>query len=337
MCCIHPAVKRSWSGFAIRVGGGGRGFAAVEVLIALAVLGMAACVMMVGASRGRANARATESVGKLRQIGALIMQYGGDYQGLSPALSWQPGVTYDSGPWPELARSGEPLVAAAAQAVYIIRRRGNPGLAVQDQWMPCITYTHLVLADHAGMAADDPLFVSPGDGPLLSFRANPASAPMARLPFCSSYEYPAAMYYSGDGPDGGSLRGDSTNSFSLNGGSRSGSRLEPRRLDLMRFPSQKVMVFEQFQRFFGARQAYFMMREARVPMLMGDGSAGVRASGEGAAGAYTSPAGSARSASVYYDPRVFDPTFPGESPVVDGRFRFTHRLLQGVDFGPPLP
>jgi hypothetical protein len=102
-------------------------------------------------------------------------------------------------------------------------------------------------------------------------------------------------------------------------------------------PSRKVMMFDQFQRHFGKRVAYYAYEEARVPLLMADGSTGVRATSESNPGFYPNTPQQWLALRFSYVPRLWEyPTLAGlQSSQLTGHYQWTRGGLRGNDFGAP--
>jgi hypothetical protein len=109
----------------------------------------------------------------------------------------------------------------------------------------------------------------------------------------------------------------------------------------VRYPSHKAMMYETNQRFFGSRELFFMYPEARVPVLMADGSAGVRSIKQSNPGFQPNMPTDPNPTRVLYTPELSweTPTASGEaSETVNGGIRWTRSGLRGRDFaGPEVP
>ena len=311
------------------------GFALVELAALMATMALVTAMVVVTTTRARRTAQLSQSLSNLRFIAACVQQYVPDNAGVLPSYSWRANVTYAStvNGRPVTYVASNDIAAAANQALDIIRRRADPAFSGSQSWIPHITFTHLVLADAYGLKINGGEFTSPGDTPLAEIQAGPPpSDPNQRGRFASSYEFPPAFFYGGETADGGMLRNADTPRFFVYNGNR--GRIRARSIDELVHPSAKALSYEQVSRFFGTRQAFFMYPEARVPIAFFDGSVDVRLSGDANAGGYRS-----------FNQQFFDPanmTYDGTSPPVlsgvsdqiNGRIRWTDRLLGGRDFGP---
>jgi hypothetical protein len=104
------------------------------------------------------------------------------------------------------------------------------------------------------------------------------------------------------------------------------------------FPSQKAMVYEQFQRFFGSRVLYGAYEEARVPILFADGGVSVRATNDSNLGFFPNSPFNPGPLRFNYRPDLGyePPALNGASAeLVTGHYRWTRSGLHGRDFGGP--
>src|SRR5204863_8249070 len=107
----------------------------------------------------RRTARRTVCMSNLGQFGKSIGTYGADYQDRLYAFTWKKGVAYPSVYTDTSKAAGDDVLAAAHQAIDIIRRRGD---RTQGDfsfngtgWIPHIYYTHLVLQDYLNSRLPD--------------------------------------------------------------------------------------------------------------------------------------------------------------------------------------
>ena len=84
------------------------------------------------------------------------------------------------------------------------------------------------------------------------------------------------------------------------------------------------MLFERWQFYYGPRVTYWAMKESRIPLLLADGSAAVRATA--ILGAPAVPPGT---------PNNFPPG--SISNIVVGHYRWTRAGIFGRDYGPEVP
>jgi hypothetical protein len=219
--------------------------------------------------------------------------------------------------------------------------------------VPHLFYGHLVLADYLQQALPAPGYVSPGDHNRLAWQRNPATLfcqltnrpnvgscgpNEARWPYSSSYEQGIAFWcpdgtYTGPNGTVNTVSQASTHfQFTVPSGVPFGRRL----LSEVTYPSQKAMVWEQVQRFYGKRELFFAYAEARVPVMFVDGSVSVRNTQDCNNGFNPNTPSSPSVTNFAYtpDPNWEPPTANGApSENVIGHMRWTRTGIRGRDFG----
>jgi hypothetical protein len=327
-----------------------RGLTLTDVLSSVVVVALIACVLVVSSGRQRAIGSQSESLSNLRQIGTITASYGADHQNRMWGFSWRPDVPVVS-QWADIRfhAGQDALTAAAAQAVDLIRRRTNdPTFPIPSNWAPHIFYSHLVLADYFNAGLPMSPFVAPGDRNrrrwsenIAAFRANQlmpqpdASDPVNwRWPYGSSYELSVGFF----APDartsttGTITQATAHNQFVLVP-SLDGSRPElgGRLLTEVRYPSDKVLMYESAQ-WQGARSGvYFMFEHARIPLLLVDGSAAVRVTSDTNPGWNPEHPTSLPPMTTSYMPSAWEAPAAVSGASVVVHYRFTRWGLRGRD------
>jgi hypothetical protein len=107
------------------------------------------------------------------------------------------------------------------------------------------------------------------------------------------------------------------------------------RMDMIYFPSQKVYIFDIFDRHSQKKTLFHAYTDAKQPLLMFDGSVNVRRTGDSNKGWNPLTPNTMATTSYLYWPSAGEPrTLSGNaSDQVFGHFRWTRRGLKGVDFG----
>lgn len=269
------------------------GFALVELLVVVGIGVLLAALLLIFRGDSRRNARLGQDLANLRYYGASTVAYAADNEDLMWGFSWQAGTT--PGADPDLAFASSSLAAAAHQAVQILRdRTGRMDITPPSAWIAHISYSHLVLTDYNGAVLPDHAAVSTGDRNRTLWRDDPAgfdaglysprpfgTAPALpqerRWPYSSSWQLGVAFFDRATTPSKRLKWGSSQGSFLL----PSAADLGASPLSSVAFPSEKAMMFDEFQRHFGERQAFHAYSEARVPVLAVDGAVVVRTNGEG--------------------------------------------------------
>jgi hypothetical protein len=332
-----------------------RGFGIIDAV--MGVLAVTLIVILVGVNGAgrRGVGAAAESVENLRQIGSITTSYGADYQNRMWGLSWTPQVQGPSN-YPELltsARQGE-LQAAAAQAIDIIRRRSIfTNHPLPPSWFPQLHYSHLVLADYLDMRLPLNMLVSPGDrhrrqwsenpagfvaGAFFPYQPDPADFNSWRWTVSSSYELPPAFW----SPDavtattGAVVQSSNHYTYQIYAPTGGGSPFNgwgPRPLTQVRFPSNKVLMSDTGQWHGGRRDLYYLSDDARVPILMVDGSARVRISRDANQGFQpANPTSPSYTPISSYDRRPWEPEAHVPAGGLRARWRYTRWGIRGRDF-----
>ncbi len=327
-----------------------RGAALVEVVVATAVVCVVLAIFMVAGSDSRRSASVSESLNNLKQFAWAGSAYAGDCNERFWTFSW----TASDNP------TGHPFVddnaAAAAQAIDIIQRRTNINIQQVSTWIPHILYSHLVLADHLNLKLPMAWSVAPGDDKRASWQrcasepdpnqcfltlppgqrpTDGSSNDLLRWMVSTSYQIgPSFISRDMRGPVELTLQSALTNHYTY---TINGSPLGNRLMSQVAFPSRKVMLWDQYQRHFGDRIAYYAYPEARVPLLMADGSAVVRATSESNLGFYPNIPANPNPLAFNYVPRPWEPpTLSGSSvQLMTGYYGWTRGGLAGRDFGAP--
>jgi hypothetical protein len=268
-----------------------RAFALPDLLIVVVVAALLGCVLVVSGAKRRGLGSQSESLGNLRQIGSITGSYGADYQGRMWGFTWTPTQRGPS-QYADLLQyaSQGPLQAVGAQMADIVRRRLDlPQYAVPASWLASVSYSHLVLMDYLDTTTLSSIFRSPGDR--RTWTPPPVVPPNQPDPSWptdlwrhhgSSYELPPAFW----SPDavtvttGAVVQAASHDTYQLinpTGGTT--IQLGARPLTQVQFPSNKVLLADRAE-WQGARtDVFFLYDHARIPMLMVDGSAAVRVTG----------------------------------------------------------
>jgi hypothetical protein len=332
----------------------GHGIVLVECLVACAAVGVLIALLLVMARRDRALAWQAGALSNLREFGAITGMYGADFQDHYWTFSWRSNEVTPS-EYPDLRGPFLTWRAnAAAQATDILRRRaGRTDISPPSNWLPHVNYSQLVLSDYLGVEAPLRIALSPGDRHLQRWSNDPAAyergeflpypipqwVPSQVAPYKSSFQVPAAFF----SPDWG---------YTVSPGSPDGFWDSPEYVVLggrltthVRHPSNKVHLFDFAQWRAGTYDVSYIYPEARVSVLMADGGAAVRPVAQANTGSDPSflegilPI-TFTYVGAWWKPPVITPLGPRYegAGTVTGRFSWTRRGLQGVDFdGPRAP
>jgi hypothetical protein len=326
-------------------------FALIEAALVCIALAVLLSILLVIGNKSRQTAMAGEDLANLRRIGQLTGQYAADNKELFWSFSWKKGQILSQ--FPDLNYASNDLQAGADQAVDIARRlTGNNLLPKITGWIPHIYYSHLPLEDYAGMKLPNRLFIGSGDrnrllwasdiegynaGKFLPVQPNPIGTGW-RWPYSSSFNMVPMIFSKESGSNTINQHGNNYSVFTTTGvvvGQRSTTEIA--------FPSEKVLLHDAHDRHHGQRQPYFAVStgEARVPLLLVDGSADVRATKSANPGWQPQSPTNPQPTSFYYSPTEanspWDPPALSPSGIDNcfGYYRFTRSASKGRDFGGP--
>jgi hypothetical protein len=248
--------------------------------------------------------------------------------------------------------------AHIVEARQLFRDVGDDPLLQIDPtgWVPDVFHGNLALAKHAGIALPSKAFICPSDATLLRWlprdafetelpNLSPLGSPnfARRVRMRPSYSRSAAAWQRDVGPN--VITPISQASF--NGSANPDLQLGERKEGDVSFPSQKVWLFDQQDRHSNRVQMFYAEAEAAQPLLMFDGSVGVRKYADANRSAVP------RSWQVFLPgvgaPRLridYEPIAAlGEAPELrstagsgggrDVKFWYTAGGLRGIDFGGP--
>jgi hypothetical protein len=113
------------------------------------------------------------------------------------------------------------------------------------------------------------------------------------------------------------------------------TRLGPRQLSDVTYPAQKVWVFDLFARHRNKRPMWHAYPMAKQPLMMFDGSVGMRITGEANKGWNPTAKNSPQPTTYTYHPAGNEPpTLSGAAAdIVTGYYRWTRGGIRGVDYG----
>jgi len=294
------------------------------------VLAVVAALLAVGASDSRRRAGLGASEENLHRISRVTTSFAGDNAELYWAFSWKKGESNSQ--YPDLNNAVTDNEAHANQAVDILRRRADPNFPKQNNWIADVFYSTLVLADYLDQGLPSGMVVSPADGQLRGWQIDPKSAPNVRLPYSSSYELPTSFYDKSNSPSRISQASNHA-TFYIPGDCTLGARSSAE----VSYPSQKVHVYDRYQRHFGSRVGFCAYKEVRLPLLFADGAVDVRKTGDGNQGWQPNSPTNPQPTIYYYEPLGYEPPTLGGGPneLVYGYLRWTRQGIGGRDFGGP--
>lgn len=331
-----------------------RAFSLLELATALAAAAVIACVLAPTMAQTQSAHRLSSCAGLLRQLGQGMQSYTTDNSNRLPTFSWRVGNTPATPGSPAAGMfAGNDLDASHMQAREIIwRRAGGFDIGDQGGWIPNIYYNHLVLIDYLGWdLRTRPLFCNEdrhrfrwlaGRQQFLNGTYSTPPYPTLlspRWPFSSSFDY-VPQTWSADGGATALSQGPTHQSWSV-------PSLSPlsRRISEVRYPANKVFMYDSLARHMPERWYFYAYTESRQPLLFFDLSVREKRTGSGNRGFSPTSPTSPSTTAITYQPGL--PPNNWEAPTIAGGtadffqaayYRFTRSGLRGRDFdGPEVP
>jgi type II secretory pathway pseudopilin PulG len=324
--------------------------------VVIAIIALLISILLPALGKARRTARLAICHSNLKQMGVATQSYSADFQDRLFAFTWKAnsnnGVDTADPDAANLlgAQHANDLDAAADQAVYIIRKRGDrTGFPQIRGWIPHVLYTHLVLQDYLASRIPEKMVVCPEDTARLTWQdyrsfdnnafapLQPAVAPGTltatnRWPYSSSYQPGPAMY------DNEAVGQRVTQNGQHNLYYYYGGRLGGRKIADVVSPSNKVLLHDEFDRHFSKIQCYFITQNCRQPLLTFDGAVKVRITRDcNRGGDPNDPTNMTSTVSLSYTNASTGPWDPNPltnpADVGPGYYRFTRGGLRGNDFG----
>jgi prepilin-type N-terminal cleavage/methylation domain-containing protein len=331
------------------------GFTLIELLVVIAIIALLISILLPALGKARRTARLAICHSNFKQMGVATQSYSADFQDRIFGFTWKansnngvdtadPDATNLLGP-----QHATDLDAAADQAVYIIRKRGDrSGFPQIRGWIPHVLYTHMVLQDYLAARIPEKMVVCPEDTARLTWQDyrsfdNNSFAPLQpnvtpgslsssnRWPYSSSYQPPPCMY--DKSPINARIfqQGAHNGYFIYNN-----CNLGNRKIADVSAPSNKVLLMDEFDRHFAKKQCYFITQNCRQPLLTFDGSVKIRVTRDCNVGCDPNTLVSNPGMIQYTNGNTgpWDPD-PLTQPVDQGPgyYRFTRGGLRGNDFG----
>lgn len=332
-----------------------RAFTLIELLVVIAIIALLIGILLPSLGKARASARNVLSQSNMRSLGQSSYGYADAFDDRIFAYSWKAGIEYEI--YCGTPQTGaDDQAAAAIQNQHILRRLTNRCTGPDNirRWLerlPHRRYSHLVLFDYLTAAQPEPIAASPFDRNLINWQSDPldlSAVPYAngqvtdhdndpnwlkinsrqRWAYASTYQVVPAAWNQDRTPSYSPVI-DTPHLFQGIGNVPLGGR----RYGQVSFPSGKVHMFEEFDRFSSSKGIAWMYPEAKCNLLFFDGS--VRAEQSSDCNVGWRPANANQ---LWRQPYVPLDTFPlwfkGDK---DDRwfqyYRWTREGLAGLDFG----
>ncbi len=338
-----------------------KAFTLIELLVVIAIIALLIGILLPALAKAKLTAKNVLSQANMSQLNVGSATYSADNRDLIPTYSWRAGkvVTFCDG---KTQTATDDTDAAGKQAQDILMRA--TGRCTTDtkfrriDILPHRRYNHLVLLDYLTDKQPEQIAASPFDANLLQWQENPDDISVANnipymgpvdsgydsssnfrrpgvkqlWPFASSYQtVPAAWNTDGIGGQATYIPIASTPHLFQG---TAGVQLGRRKYLQVAYPSMKVYMFEEFDRFTDREGLYFAYPESRNNLQFFDGSVRTERTGD------ANPGWNPSAPNTVWRQRYIPlHTFPlpkggfDETTTYCQRYRWTRHGLQGIDFG----
>jgi prepilin-type N-terminal cleavage/methylation domain-containing protein len=340
-----------------------RAFTLIELLVVIAIIALLIGILLPSLASARKVARMDVCMNNMRQMGVGLVNYASDARNSLAQFSWKAGVNPSQ--FSDLQSAGSATQAHINQALDIVRRHLHNDQPFFDGRMIARNFSYLVLVDggYFGDGIPERAVVCPEDKDALTWQNNlhehpddiltgtmdpdPAGAFEYKqfLPFWSTYQAVPSSWTNQTGA-GGISQASGSPGYHLLYQTPGSVQFNNVRMDQVTFPSQKVYIFDLFDRHSRKRSLFHAYPDAKQPLLFFDGSVSVRRTGDANAGwnplyPTLQRSGPLTGANIVggvtnylYYPTAGEPrTLSGSvSDLVYGYYRWTRQGIKGVDF-----
>jgi len=357
-----------------------RAFTLIELLVVIAIIALLIGILLPALGKAKSTGRLVVCKANIRSLLQASASYASEFKDRQFSFTVLGGrdAAYYGQLLPDQpggsnallraqAQGGDDLAAASAQAVYILRTRGDRyNILPINLWIPHVLYNHLVLQDYMAARLPERTVACAEDRVRLNWQSDPRAfdqgllqpqpagsgggpGPQSRWPYGSTYETVASSYSPdrGDAPRSTIAQAGQHRSYQFTRNVRNGLLGRRRNADV-NFPSQKVHLYDSSARHGYKRPQWYSYSDSKVTIGFYDASVRMKVTGPAQANAGGVNPGDANEGQNPGQPLATTPTTYAynpetwESPVRGGGFaqgttmvgfyRWTRAGLQGADF-----